>query len=140
MLLTTTKREVVLRYYEKRTLDYARFEIELLHYLTQFSYPCTAPLATQQGIYIGTYENKPFALFELVPGGHSDNQENYLQVAEAIGQLHTLTIHYRPGDGLTRPTYNQAYSWSWAQKSAERIKSEAPEALECHRQDRAEGQ
>jgi homoserine kinase type II len=140
LLLTTTKREVVLSYYEKRTLDYARFEIELLHYLTQFSYPCAAPLATQQGTYIGTYENKPFALFELVPGEHSDNQENYLQVAEAIGQLHTLTIHYRPSDGLTRPTYNQAYSWSWAQKSAERIKSEAPEALECHRQDRAEGQ
>ena len=33
LLLTTTKREVVLRYYEKRTPDYARFEIELLHYL-----------------------------------------------------------------------------------------------------------
>ena len=69
-------------------------------FLAQYSYPCAAPLATQQGTYIGTYENKPFALFEFVPGEHSDNQENYLQVAEAIGQLHTLTIHYRPSDGL----------------------------------------
>lgn len=117
LLLTTTKREAVLRYYEKRTLDYAKFEIELLHYLAQNSYPCAAPLATQQGTYIGTYENKPFALFEFVPGEHSDNQENYLQVAEAIGQLHALTIHYKPNDGLTQPTYNQAYCWSWRRRA-----------------------
>ncbi len=125
LLLTTTLRDVVLRYYEKRTFDYAKFEIELLHYLAKYSYPCAAPIASKEGRYVGTYKEKPFALFELLQGEHSENPENYLQVAGTIGKLHTLTINYKPTSGLTRPTYNAEYCWSWAQKSVKRIKSHA---------------
>jgi homoserine kinase type II len=124
LLLTTTQRAVVLRYYEKRTLDYAAFEIALLQYLTRHTYPCAAPIADQAGCYLSLYKEKPLALFELLPGEHADNPQNALQVAEVIGKLHTLTIRYQPPTGGTRPTYDQAYCWSWAAQSAGRIGSE----------------
>lgn len=119
----------MLRYYEKRTVDYASFEIELLHYLGEHSYPCAVPIAKKDGGYIGTYREKPFALFELLRGEHSDDLENYLQVAEVIGKLHALTLGYRPNDGLSRYIYGPEYCWSCVQKSAKRIKS-GTEALE----------
>jgi homoserine kinase type II len=122
LLLATTRREVVLRYYEKRTVDYASFEIELLHYLGENSYPCAVPIAKKDGGFIGTYRKKPFVLFELLPGEHSDDLENYLQVAEIIAKLHALTLGFRPNDGLSRPTYSPEYCWSCAQKSAKRMK------------------
>lgn len=125
LLLTTTQRQVVLRYYEKRTLDYATFEIELLHHLAQHSYPCAVPFINRKDGYVSTYKKKPLALFELLPGEHNDHPDNYLQVAEAIGNLHVLTAGYRPGGGLTRPTYNQEYCWLWAQKSAKSISQNA---------------
>ena len=124
LLLTTTQRDVVLRYYEKRTLDYTKFEIELLQYLAKYSYPCAAPIASKEGRYVDTYREKPFALFEFLQGEHSDNLANYLQVAGAISKLHSLTINYRPTDGLTRPTYHAEYCWSCAKESAKRIKSQ----------------
>lgn len=124
LLLTTTLRDVVLRYYEKRTFNYVDFEVELLHYLATHAYPTAGPLANREGVYIGVYKEKPFALFEFLHGEHSDNPDNYLQVAEIYGTLHQLTINYRPIRGKMRPIYNQEYCWAWAQKSAERINSQ----------------
>jgi homoserine kinase type II len=118
LLLATTRREVVLRYYEKRTVDYAGFEIELLHYLGEHSYPCAVPIAKKDGRFIGTYRKKPFVLFELLPGEHSDDLENYPQVAKVIVKLHALTLGFRPNDGLSRPTNSPEYCWSCAQTSA----------------------
>jgi homoserine kinase type II len=42
--VTTSKGAYAFRYYEKRPEDYVRFEIDLLHFLGDNSYPCPAPI------------------------------------------------------------------------------------------------
>jgi homoserine kinase type II len=124
-LVTTTKIQAALRYYESRTLDYASFEIELLHHLAKYSYPIADPYPKRNGEYVSLYNNKPFAIFKFLEGRHNDNPNNYLQIAEAIAQLHTLTEDYQPTAIDGRPSYNQEYILSWATKSAKNIHSEA---------------
>ena len=123
LLLNTTQGQAVLRYYEKRSADYVKFEIEVLHYLAEHSYPSAAPFAKKDGEYFGIYKGKPFALFEFMPGKHNDNHENYLEVAEAIGKLHAITEGYQPSATAARPAHDTAYVWSCAQQSAVKIPS-----------------
>lgn len=132
LLLVTAKGKFVLRYYEKRSRDYVLFEIELLHFLADHSYPCAAPMKNNTGKYFGIYKDKPFALFEFLEGEHSeDNERNYLLVTEQIAELHKLTINYKPVNFQLRASYSVDYCWESANDSAGRItdKEEAQNRL-----------
>lgn len=119
--VTTSIRDVVLRYYEKRTHDYAFFEIDLLHYLAEHDYPTAAPIINKQGGYIGEYASKPFALFEFMPGEHSDKPSKYLQIAPAIAKLNRITQDYQSKTTPDRPPYTIEYCERQAVISAARI-------------------
>jgi homoserine kinase type II len=125
LLLITTAGSAVVKYYEKRTLDYVNFEVELLHYLAQNSYPCSSPVVNRQGEHVRLYKKKPLALFVFLEGKHSESPENCLQVAKVIGQLHALTIGYKPGNAEDRAAYDPDYCWSCAKESAKSSNSDA---------------
>jgi len=76
-LVETTKGKYVFRYYEKRSMDYVLFEMELLHYLTRNSYPCPAPIKNERGEYAGSYREKPYALFTFIEGEHKNDAVRY---------------------------------------------------------------
>jgi homoserine kinase type II len=125
VLLETSKGKAVLRYYESRTEDYARFEMNVLEYLTQRNYPCPAPIRNKQGEYIGHYQGKPLGLLEFLEGEYSDSEDNGKQVAEALSKLHRLTIGYKPAYAEARDTYDPVSCWNNALLSSRKIASES---------------
>lgn len=92
----TTKGTYAFRYYEKRSVDYVLFEIDLLHYLVKHSYSCAESIKNKQGDYSGMYNQKPFAFFTFLEGTHTDNAGNFKDAARAISKLHTITEGYKP--------------------------------------------
>jgi homoserine kinase type II len=68
ILLITSTGKHAFRFYEKRPEDYVRFEIELLHFLGDHSYPCPAPIRRRDGRYFGLHNDKPYALFTFQEG------------------------------------------------------------------------
>jgi len=119
--IATSSGRYAFRYYEKRPEEHVRFEIDLLHFLARRSYPSPAPIPWRDGSYLGTYDGKPYALFTLMPGGHSDTNDNYRQVAEVLARLHKLTSGYKPAYAGARTPYGAAYAWSCAQANANNV-------------------
>jgi homoserine kinase type II len=59
ILLITSKGRCAFRYYEKRSVEYVLFEIDLLHFLGSNQYPCPVPIPRRDGSFIGAYKAKP---------------------------------------------------------------------------------
>jgi homoserine kinase type II len=121
--VTTSTGVYAFRYYEKRPEDYVRFEIDLLHFLGDKSYPCPAPIQLRDGNYFGLHDSKPYAIFTFLEGEHDDRAENYRLVAPALAWLHNLTLGHKPAYTEARNPYGEDYAWSCAQASAKRITS-----------------
>ena len=132
ILIETTKGRFVFRYYETRPKDYALFEVELLDYLTKHFYPCPTPIENKNGMFLGEYYDKPFAFIKFMEGEHSESRENHKKIANAIGQLHEITIGYKPEHYKARDTYDPTSSLNNAELNSQKIKSElkAKERLE----------
>lgn len=97
LLLRTTQGRFALKYYENRSRNKVLFEIDLLRYLTDRHFPCTAPFPNTHGDYVGAYKGKPYVIFEFVDGDHlkhpSATQERAL--IRKVAELHNLTSAYR---------------------------------------------
>jgi len=131
ILLSTSTGKYAFRYYEKRLEDYVRFEIDLLHFLGNQSYPCPAPIQRRDGRYFALHNGKPYALFTFLEGEHEHRTDNYRLVAPALAWLNNLTCAYRPAYAAARTPYGAAYAWSCAQANATYLTdpSEAQERL-----------
>lgn len=129
--VTTSNGTYAFRYYEKRPEDYVRFEIDLLHFLGDNSYPCPAPIQLRDGNYFGLHKSKPYAMFTLLEGEHDDSTENYRLVAPALAWLNNLTLGHKPVYSEARAQYGPEYAWSWAEANAKNIadQGEAHERL-----------
>ena len=137
ILLGTSKGTYAFRYYEKRPEEYVRFEIDLLHFLGDHSYPCPAPIRRRDGNYFGIHNDKPYALFTLLEGEHDDNINNYRLVTPALAWLHNLTLSRKPAYAEARTPYGAAYAWSRAEANAVELTdpSEAQERLHWFREE-----
>lgn len=135
ILIVTSKGKYAFRYYEKRLEDYVRFEIDLLHFLDEQSYPCPAPIHRRDGSCFDIYRGKPYALFTFQEGEHDDNNDNYRLVAPALARLHNLTRGYQPMYSEARTPYGADYAWSCATANAAHMTglSEARERLRWFR-------
>lgn len=129
LLIETTKGKFVFRYFETRPKDYALFEVDLLDYLAKHPYPCPAPIKDKNGRFLGEYNDKPFAIIEFMEGEHSESRENHKKIATVIGQLHNITIGYKPERYKDRDTYDPTSSLNNAELNSKKIKSE-PKAKE----------
>jgi homoserine kinase type II len=116
----TTTGKYAFRYYEKRSVNYVLFEIDLLQYLARHTYPCPVPLQNGRGGYLGMYHHKPFAFFTFLEGEHTNDEGNEKEAAKAIGTLHTRTRGYEPGHADARDT--PASCLAYATASAQKIK------------------
>lgn len=122
LLVITTTGQYAFRYYEKRSMNYVLFEIDLLHYLARCSYPCPAPLKNMQGSSLGVYHHKPFAFFTLLEGEHADGEDHMQEAAHMIGHLHTITKSYKPGHAAARDSYDPASCLAYATVQAQKIR------------------
>ena len=110
MRVTTSQGPYSFRYYEKRTEDYVRFELDLLRFLHGKSYPCPAPIQQRDGSDIGMHKSKPYAIFTLLEGKHDENSRNYRLVAPALAWLHNLTRGYKPAYAEARAQDGPEYA------------------------------
>lgn len=108
LFLETSRGKYAFRYYEKRLQDYALFEIDVLKYLAERAFSCAAPIVNKQGEYVGSYNDKPFAIFQFLEGTHSNDPDSYKQIAQAYGKLHNMTTGYIPEHFKARDSYDQA--------------------------------
>jgi homoserine kinase type II len=108
VLVRTSVSPFALRYYENRSCDSARFEVNLLCYLKKRGFPCSAPRRNRRGGLVGIHRGKPFALFEFVEGVHVGrlNRAQAGQVIRAVARLHALTRKYRPARKAARWNYD----------------------------------
>ncbi len=122
VLLFTSKGKYVLRYYENRTEKHVHFEVKLLNYLKDNSYPVPKIFKTSSGDSLGRYKDKPFIVIEYIDAIHSKNpnknfeEEPVSKVIEIVAQLHTLTTDYNPEYFKDREEFNTRYAWRMYQK------------------------
>jgi homoserine kinase len=107
-ILHTTQGRYVLRYYENRSEESVRFEIDLLTYLAARQYPCPAVYANKQGAYLGTHHDKPYAIFQFIEGQHVEdpNLRQRSQVVQRAAELQALTVDFRSPYTPHRWNYN----------------------------------
>jgi homoserine kinase type II len=129
--IITSQGTYAFRYYEKRPEGYVRFEIGLLHFLGDKSYPCPTPIQRKDGGYFGQHSGKIYALFSFLDGEHDDNPANYQLVAPTLAQLHNLTVGQKLEFSDARIPYSVAYARSSAERNAEAMadQTEAQERL-----------
>lgn len=97
--LQTPKGNFVFRYYEQgRSQGSVLFEVNLIRYLKNRNYPCPAPLQNKHGKIVGSYNNKPYAIFEFVEGEHLENpsEAQKRELVKKVAELHNITRNYRP--------------------------------------------
>jgi homoserine kinase type II len=135
LLLVTTMGKYAFRYYEKRSLAYVLFEIDLLQFLGCNHFSCPAPLQRRDRSFVGTYKAKPYAIFSFMEGEHDERRSNYRLVAEIIGKLHVLTVGHKPAYFESRASYGPDYAWACAKANVNNIpsQSEARERLSWFR-------
>lgn len=121
LCVETTRGRFAFRYYEKRPLDYVRFEIDLLHHLAERGYPLPVPIANRKQAFIGQYHRRPFALFTLLPGDPADDPRYAAPVARTIARLHTVTDGFVPVHAGARHPLDAATCWQDAVANAARI-------------------
>jgi homoserine kinase type II len=125
LLLQTTKGEFVFRYYENRSKDSVLFESNLIKYLKDRHYPCPAPFKNKRGKFVGTYNNKPYVIFEYIEGHHVENpnEDQKRQLIRKAAELQNLSKNYRPRNKQYRWNYSVELCRKLARKEAQRIDS-----------------
>jgi len=142
LLIQTTYGRFVLRLYrQNRSFDAVRFEVDLINYLQQSSYPCPAVLRQRNGNYVGRYHEKPYALFAFLEGVHIEQPtaEQEQQLIQKVAELQLLTQHYRPNHLQARWNYDVPFCETQATTRAAAIgTANAREKLTWYRNTLAE--
>jgi len=122
-LLQTTKGKFVFRYYENRSKDSVLFESNLIKYLKDKNYPCPAPFKNKHGKFVGTYNKKPYVIFEFIEGQHieSPNENQKSQLIRKVAELQNITKKYRPINKKHRWNYSIELCRELARKEAKKI-------------------
>jgi homoserine kinase type II len=123
VLVETTTGKVVLRRYESRSAESARFEVNLLAYLRKRGFPCPAPIRRRGGGFLGSHRGKPYALFTFLEGEHVAelSRAQRRELAERAAELHLLTRRYRPAHRAARWNYTAPFCGARAKREANRI-------------------
>lgn len=121
-LLELDSGRYVLRYYEGRTLRQVEYERALLDYLRARGFPCAPGIVPPDG-RVPTYRDKPFMLFEYVPGEHvaMPNPAQTRSLLRLIARLNGLTRGLRLPGGAARLTYRPACMLELAEQRAQRL-------------------
>jgi homoserine kinase len=124
--LHTTQGKYVFRYYENRSKESVLFESDLLTYLKKYQYPCPAPIQNKQSACVGTYQGKPYVMFDFIDGGPvtHPNQDHKQQLIQKVAELQILTRDYHPRYKEHRWNYNIELCRTLASTEAQKINSE----------------
>lgn len=99
ILLQTTKGKFVFRYYRQgRPVESVLFETNLCKYLKDKKYPCPEPFKNIYGKFVGTYDKKPYVMFEFIKGKHIEkpNKNQKRELIRKVAELQIITEGYKP--------------------------------------------
>jgi len=122
LLLETSQRDVVLRFYKNRTVRHVNFEVQLIAFLLGQGYPVPATIADRAGGVVGIHRDKPYVLIEFVDGEHCQNPNTGVDAAAlssivaAVAHLHNLTAGRALPFFSGRAPFDQAYCWQQFQR------------------------
>ena len=124
LLLQTTKGRFAFRYYRQgRSKGSVLFEVNLVRYLKKRNYPCPAPLRNKYGKFVGSYNRKPYVIFEFIEGVHLDNPDETQkrELVRKVAELHNITRNYRPSYKKYRWNYDVDLCQHLAEEKAAQI-------------------
>ena len=118
VLIITSKRKFVLRYYETRTKNYILGELEILNFLHKHKYPCAMPILNSKNEFLGKYKRKYFALFKFIEGKHIEkfNPKQHEEMIRYLALLHTIGC----GHDFTHSIYRESHDQKYALKTAKK--------------------
>lgn len=121
LLLETTMGRFVFRCYENRSAGSARFECNLIQYLRARDYPCPGVYKNKHGDFVGSFREKPYAIFEFIEGRHVENptEDQKKQLIRKAAELHNITKQYRPVAKVERWNYGVQLCRELARKAAQ---------------------
>lgn len=119
-LLRTSRGKFVLKYYENRPKGSVLFESNLLKYLKGNNYPCPVPCNSDYGKSVGTYNEKPYIIFEFLEGHNIrfPNERQKRQLIRKVAELHKITRGYIPRYKKFRLNYSIEHCSQLARKKA----------------------
>ena len=136
ILLQTTKGKFVFRYYRQGRLKKSvLFETNLCNYFKKNNYPCPAPLKDKFGKFVGTYNKKPFVIFEFMEGRHINNptRDQQRDLIKKVAELQIITKNYKPSYRDFRCNYDIEVCRKLAREKAKKIDTlNSKKKLEWH--------
>lgn len=98
IILETNKNKFVFRYYENRSQEYIKFEVNILHYFNNHKYPCAMPIKNIHGEFLGIHNKKFYTLFKHIKGKHikKPNSKQFETMVKYLARLHNISKQYKP--------------------------------------------
>lgn len=128
LLLETSNGKSVLRYYDNRSAEHVRCEVQLLNFLRSAHYPVPSVVQTRCGSFIAEHNGKPYIILEFIdaaPGrdpNQAFDQREAAAVVRKVAELHHLTQNQRPvAYCRNREVYDPAYCWHQFQRKHHRL-------------------
>lgn len=107
-LVVTSAGKFILRYYENRSYNSVLFESELLSFLTSNNYPCPHIIKDRKDNYVGSFQDKPYALFKFIEGHPVEilSPAQMEQTIHKVAELQILTQNFHSVYQDSRWNYN----------------------------------
>lgn len=105
--IETIKGKYVFRLYENRSSYSVYFERDLLRFLHTQKYPSPSLIPNRQGRYTGSYQGRPFMVFEFLGGSHIDQPNEFQkhQLIQKVAELQIVTRDFK--------SPYQSYRWNY---------------------------
>ncbi|MEI6532677.1 MAG: phosphotransferase [Candidatus Roizmanbacteria bacterium] len=115
LLITTSKGNYVLKYYENRSEKHVHFECSLLKYLRRNNIPVSSIITNISGSDMSMFNNHPFVLSAFIEGTHPNdpkimlNKSQIFEVVKTIANFHNIIVNYRPDYLFDREIFSLEY-------------------------------
>ncbi len=121
ILVQTTNKTVVLKYYKNRKIDYVKFEIKLLEYLSIKGYCSPKIYKNKKGKQLTNRFGKAIVISEYIEGEHREklNNNEFQQLITKIAELHLLTENLKVQGCENRWNYNIDFCKDYLKKRTE---------------------
>ena len=124
--IETIKGKYVFKLYENRAFNSVYFERDLLRFLETQKYPCPSLIPNRQGMFMGSYQGKPFLIFEFLGGSpiEQPNESKKKLLIQKVAELQLVTQDFKSPYQPYRWNYEPELCRELAVQKANEINSE----------------
>ena len=122
-LIETFKGKFVIRFYNFRSIESIKFEINLINYILRRKYPTASPIKGKNKKYLNFFKRMTYVLFVFIKGKHicDTSQKQFENIVKAAALLNNMTKNYHPKYRKYRWNYSPSFCKDIASKKSREL-------------------